>query len=118
MSWFGFAGTVAVFYLLLKPTVLGWSSLVAGAAVGFILLGLLDRLIARGVATQTRERVLKSVMNMYFPYESLGEMQVQESASRTYLKFHWQKSEVRVEINRPSPPAARATLRSTIPKGA
>jgi hypothetical protein len=115
ISWFGFAGCVVGFYVLLNSTVLGWSSLIAGAAAGFVVLGLLDRFLARAVATQTRERVLQSSMNLYFDFETLGEVQFQESPSRTYLRFKWREFDVRVEINRPAPPAARNALGSLLP---
>ncbi len=92
--------------------------MVAGAAVGFILLGVLDRVLALAVATQTRERVLKSAMNLYFEFAQLGEIQVQESAARTYLQFRWNEFQVHVEISRPAPPGARAVLKSRIPSAA
>lgn len=112
LAWFALFGSVVLFYVTLSTTILGVGAIIAGAAVGLAAMGLLNRAIALGVATQTRERVLASAMNLYFETSQMGEVQFQESASRTYLRWRWRDATVEARIDRPAPPEARRLLAS------
>ncbi len=110
LSWTAFFAIVVLFFIFLGRTALGWASLVAGAAVGMAVLGVTDRVIARAVATQPRDRVLKASMNVFLPKGSWANVRLEEGQGFTYVDLPLETTRARIAIREPRPPAARALL--------
>jgi hypothetical protein len=109
-AWFSFAAVLVATYLLLRWTALGYASLLLGAALGLLALGLVDRAIARGLATQTRDRLVRSAMNLYLPEESLRSGRLTELGYYTELRAEHAGRAVHILFSRPRPPGARHLL--------
>ncbi len=110
LSWLAFFTIVLAFYILLRGTPIGLASLFAGGAVGFAVLGTLDKAIARAVATQPQETLMRSHMNLFLPSEEWRAARVEEAGPLTRLHLSHSKTEVRITIHRPRPPHARRFL--------
>ncbi len=98
-----------LFFFFLWDAV-GVASLLAGGALGMFFVGVLDNVIARGVASQPREAVLKSRMNYFVSAESFREAEIEETPALTHLRLRDHDRMLRVAIRRPAPPAVRAVL--------
>ncbi|MGQ0797310.1 MAG: hypothetical protein ACT4OI_05555 [Methanobacteriota archaeon] len=115
LSWSAFFVIVLGTYVVLGPTALGLGSLLAGAAMGMAVLGVLDRAIARAAAAQPRDQVLRSAMNVFVSKEDWSSARFEEGRGHTYVEVTSQGRPIRVAIGRPRPPAAREALRSLLP---
>ncbi len=109
LSFTGFFAVVLLFYWFLWGS-LGYAALLAGGAVGMAALGVLDDVVARAVAGQPRETVLKSRMNLFVPRESLREVEIREVGRYTRLELTDRGQPVRITITRPAPPVPRELL--------
>ncbi len=110
LSWTAFFAIVVLFFTFLGKTALGWASLIAGAAVGMAVLGLTDRAIARAVATQPRDRVLKASMNVFLPAAAWTNAHLEEGRGFTFVDIPLDSTRARIAIREPRPPAAHALL--------
>jgi len=110
-SWSAFFGIVLACFWLLGSTPIGWASLLAGGGVGFVALGILNRGIARGIASQTRERVLRSTMNTFLPKEDWRGAKMAEGQGYTFIELTSLDRAVRIAIVRPRRARARELLR-------
>jgi hypothetical protein len=109
LSWTAFFAIVVGSFLVLNRS-LGLGSILLGGALGFAVLGILDRAIARALATQLKERILKSNMNVFLPMADWKGARLEETAVRTYVSLGLTGEGARIAIRRPVPPRARLAL--------
>jgi hypothetical protein len=116
LSWTAFFVVVIGSFVALNRS-LGLAALLLGGAVGFAVLGLLDQVIARSIATQPKERVLRSMMNVFLAKEDWEGAALEESPSHTYVTLPHGGRLVKIAIRRPGPPHARRVLDSFLRAG-
>ena len=104
-----FLGILLAAYLVGWPLI-GPPSLLAGGAVGLAALGLLDNGIARAVAGQPREAVLKSPMNVFLPRDALRQASVRGETGVTRVEGSHDGKRFVLDITRPDPSEARKQL--------
>jgi hypothetical protein len=114
LAFSAFLGILLLAYLIGWP-ILGPASLLAGGALGLAALGVLDNAIARTVAGQPREAVLRSRMNLFLSRADLRAATVKEGVRVTHLETTYQGARVAVDITRPVPGAARKELEPLLP---
>ncbi len=114
VSWTAFFALVLGGYLLLRGTPAGSAGALAGGAVGMLALGVLDRSLARAVASQPRERVLRSNMNLFLAQDSMKDAVVRPSGRALSLRVDYEGRVARINITRPSPDEAIQLLRSLL----
>ncbi len=110
VSWTAFFALVLGGYLLLRGTPAGSAGALAGGAVGMLALGVL----ARAVASQPRERVLRSNMNLFLAQDSMKDAVVRPSGRALSLRVDYEGRVARINITRPSPDEAIQLLRSLL----
>ncbi len=91
---------------------LGVGSLLLGGAVGMGMVGVLDSAIARGVASQPRDAVLRSQMNHFFPSSEIETAAIGETRFLTHMRFTDEDRTVKIAIRRPAPSAVHSILAS------
>jgi hypothetical protein len=111
LAFSAFLGVLLLAYVAGWP-VLGPASLLAGGALGLAALGVIDDGIARAVAGQPREAVLKSRMNVFLPKDSLRTAKVREGMHVLRVEGSNEGAAFLLDITRPDPPIARERLAS------
>ncbi len=109
LAFSAFLGVLLLAFLAGWP-VLGPVSLLAGGAIGLAALGVIDDGIARAVAGQPREAVLKSRMNVFLPNDSLREATMKEGVRVLRLEGSHDGSAFVLDVTRPDPPRAKERL--------
>jgi hypothetical protein len=115
LAFSAFLGALLLSYLL-GWGALGPAALLAGGAIGLLALGLLDDAIARAVAGQPREAVIRSRMNVFLTKEDFREASIQEGVRVTRLEATHAGARVEVDIVRPPPGDAGKQLRPLLPR--
>lgn len=114
LAFSAFLGILLLAYLLGWST-LGAGSLLAGGAAGLLALGLMDDAIARAVAGQPREAVMRSRMNVFLTRDDLRRASIEEGARVTRLEASHEGVRVVLDITRPPPGEARKQLGPFLP---
>ncbi len=110
LSWSAFFVAVLISYIFMRATPLGPATLLVGGAIGMAGLGSLDRALARAVASQPQEEVLKSPMNLFLAREAWECPEVEDAGRAIRLRFTRGDEEARITISRPRPAVARRAL--------
>lgn len=110
LSWSTFFVALLLSYIFMRATPLGPATLLVGGALGMLALGSLDRALARAVASQPQEEVLKSPMNLFLPRKAWDSAEVEDLGRALRLRFHHGGREARITISRPRPTVARQAL--------
>lgn len=109
LAFSAFLGLLLLSYLVGWATV-GPAALLAGGALGLLALGLLDDAIARAVAGQPREAVVRSRMNVFLSRQDLRGASLEEGVRVTRVEATHDGGRVIVDITRPLPAETRKTL--------
>jgi len=109
LAFSAFLGILLLVYWVGSPIV-GPASLLAGGALGLAALGLIDVGIARAVAAQPRDAVLKSPMNLFLPANALGDAFLQEGVRVTRIEGTSEGNAFVLDVTHPNPTEARRLL--------
>lgn len=113
LAFSAFLGILLISYLAGWPT-LGPASLLAGGAIGLAALGLLDTGIAMAVASQPRDAVLKSPMNVFLPKEGLQAASAEAGLRALRVQGSYDGKDFVLDVIRPHPEEARRQLASLL----
>lgn len=109
LAFSAFLGILLLAYLVGWPA-LGPAALLAGGALGLLALGFIDNSIARAVAGQPREAVLRSRMNLFFSRADLRDADVTPGVRVTRVEAIHEGARAVIDITRPLPDAAQREL--------